>query len=151
MKIALASDHAGAVLKADLVEFVTSLGHEALDLGADGSCSVDYPYFAQQASRAVVEGKADRAILVCGSGLGMSIAANKVRGIRAALCHECYSARMSREHNDANVLCMGQRVVGVGLAHDVVQTFLEAEFSQGPNHRRRLDMIVEYEKGSESA
>ncbi|NLT42216.1 MAG: ribose 5-phosphate isomerase B [Anaerolineae bacterium] len=150
MKIVLASDHAGATLKADLVEYVASLGHETRDLGADGSCSVDYPQFAQQAARAVIDGRADRAILICGTGLGMSMAANKVRGIRAALCHECYSARMAREHNDANVLCLGQRVVGVGLARDVVRTFLEAQFSQGPNHRRRLDMIAESESGAEA-
>lgn len=148
MRIVLASDHAGAALKADLAEFVTSLGHEAVDLGADGSCSVDYPQFAQEAAKAVVEGQADRAILVCGTGLGMSMAANKVRGIRAALCHECYSARMSREHNDANVLCLGQRVVGVGLARDVVRTFLESEYSHGPNHQRRLDMIADTERTS---
>jgi len=131
-----------------LVEFVTSLGHEAVDLGADGSRSVDYPEFAQQAAKAVAAGEADRAILVCGTGLGMSMVANKVRGIRAALCHECYSARMSREHNDANVLCLGQRVVGVGLARDVVGVFLEAEFSHGPNHQRRLDMIAACERAS---
>ena len=150
MRVVLASDHAGAALKADLVQFVESLGHETTDLGADGSTSVDYPRLALETADSVAAGEFDRAILVCGTGLGMSIAANKVRGIRAALCHECYSARMSREHNDANVLCLGQRVVGTGLAHDVVQVFLETEFSEGANHRRRLEMIAAYERATSS-
>ncbi|NPV06600.1 MAG: ribose 5-phosphate isomerase B [Anaerolineae bacterium] len=150
MRVALASDHAGAALKADLVDYVASLGHEAVDLGADGSCSVDYPDFARAAAEGVADGRYHRAILVCGTGLGMSIAANKVTGIRAALCHECYSARMSREHNDANVLCLGQRVVGTGLARDVARVFLETEFSQGPNHRRRIEQIAAYETGTRS-
>ncbi|MGI6206916.1 MAG: ribose 5-phosphate isomerase B [Anaerolineae bacterium] len=148
MKIALASDHAGAALKANLVEYVASLGHEAVDLGADGTCSVDYPQYALAAAEGVADGRYDRAILVCGTGLGMSMAANKVRGVRAALCHECYSARMAREHNDANVLCLGQRVVGTGLAQDVVRTFLETAFSEAESHRRRVGQIAAYETGA---
>ena len=146
MIIALGSDHAGAALKKELLEFVASLGHEVCDLGADGSQSVDYPRFAFAVAKGVASGVYDRGILICGTGLGMSIAANKVKGIRAALCHECYNARMSREHNDANILCMGQRVIGSGLAKDVVQTFLETPFSNGANHIRRHKQISEYER-----
>ncbi|MGQ9554374.1 MAG: ribose 5-phosphate isomerase B [Anaerolineae bacterium] len=146
MRIAFGSDHAGASLKKELLEFVASLGHEVADMGGEESRSSDYPRVALAVATAVASGQYERGILVCGSGLGMSIAANKVQGIRAALCHECYSARMSREHNDANILCLGQRVVGSGLAREVVQTFLGMPFSQGENHRRRLGQISEYEQ-----
>lgn len=146
MRIAFGSDHAGASLKKELLEFVASLGHEVADMGGEEFRSSDYPRVAFAVATAVASGQYERGILVCGSGLGMSIAANKVQGIRAALCHECYSARMSREHNDANILCLGQRVVGSGLAREVVQTFLGTPFSQGENHRRRLGQISEYEQ-----
>ncbi|MHB0875452.1 MAG: ribose 5-phosphate isomerase B [Anaerolineae bacterium] len=145
MRIALASDHAGALLKLELVEYVNSLGHEALDLGGDPARSSDYPEAAFAVAEGVVRGTYDRGILVCGSGIGMSIAANKVRGIRAALCHEGYSARMSRDHNDANVLCLGQRVTGIGLAKDIVQIFIETPFSHGVNHERRMGQVHDYE------
>ena len=146
MRIAIGSDHAGATLKGELLGFVASLGHEVADLGGRESQPSDYPLTATAVAEAVASGQHERGILVCGSGLGMSIAANKVSGIRAALCNECYSARMSREHNDANILCLGQRVVGSGLAQDIVQTFLDTAFSQGENHRRRLDQISRYEQ-----
>ena len=153
MKIALGSDHAGAALKRELVEYLSELGHDTVDFGADGSCSVDYPQYAFRVAQGVAEGIYDRGILVCGTGLGMSMAANKVPGVRAALCHECYSARMSREHNDANILCLGQRVVGPGLAKDVVEVFLATPFSQGENHLRRLGQVGQYEaqRGPDSA
>lgn len=151
MKIALASDHAGALLKAAMAEFVASLGHEAVDLGGAADRSSDYPGAAFAVAEAVAAGRYDRGILVCGSGIGMSIAANKVRGVRAALCHEGYSARMSREHNDANVLCLGQRVTGSGLAQDIVRVFLETPFSQGVNHARRIGQIGAYRPQDASA
>jgi len=148
MRIAFGSDHAGVVLKKELLDFVSSLGHEVVDCGGGEHQRVDYTDFAFAVSSGVAEGKYDRGILVCGTGLGMSIAANKVRGVRAARCHDCYSARMSREHNDANVLCLGGRVIGSELAKEVVKTFLTSEFSNGENHRRRLRHISEYETQS---
>jgi ribose 5-phosphate isomerase B len=152
LRVALASDHAGALLKLELVEHVTSLGHEAIDLGGDPARSSDYPKAAFAVAKGVANGEYDRGILVCGTGIGMSIAANKVPGIRAALCHEGYSARMCREHNDANVLCLGQRVIGVGVAKDVVETFLITGFSHGENHERRMHQVHDFEvsKGATS-
>lgn len=148
MRIALASDHAGALLKLELVEYVASLGHDALNLGGDPAHSTDYPEAAFAVAEGVVNGAYERGILVCGTGIGMSIAANKVQGVRAALCHEGYSARMCRDHNDANVLCLGQRVIGIGLAKDIVQVFLETSFSHGENHKRRMGQVRDYESGA---
>ena len=134
MKIAIGSDHGGFELKKSLVAKLSSLGHEVSDLGCDSDTSVDYPDFADQVCAQVLEGKA----LVCGTGIGMSMVANRHRGIRAALCHNEYTARLSREHNDANILCLGDRVLGKGLAASIVDAWLRSSFAGG-RHQRRID------------
>ena len=138
MKIAIGADHGGFELKRTLAAKLSDLGHEVIDLGTDSSASVDYPDFADQVCGQVLDGKAHCGILVCGTGIGMSMAANKYRGIRAALCANEYSARMSREHNNANVLCLGDRVLGKGLAESIVEVWLSASFGGG-RHQRRVD------------
>jgi ribose 5-phosphate isomerase B len=145
MKVAIGSDHAGFSLKESLKGVLRDLGAEVQDLGTDGEASVDYVDFARRVAEAVAGGAADRGIAICGTGIGTSITANKVAGIRAALCHEAYTARMSREHNDANVLCLGGRVIGRELAADIVRTFLAAEFTGG-RHARRVGKITELER-----
>ena len=145
MKIALGSDHAGYALKRKIKEFAEDLGHEIVDLGPYDEESVDYPDYAAKVARAVRDGEFDRGILVCGTGLGMAIAANKVKGIRAVTCGDTFSARASREHNDANILCLGARVIGEGLAMDIVATWLESCFAGG-RHKRRVDKIIELEE-----
>jgi len=145
MKIALASDHRGVGHRNRVKEFVTELGHEAVDFGPDGTDSVDYPDHGLPAARAVAKGECDRGILICGSGIGMCLAANKVRGIRAALCHNEDTARLSREHNDANVLCLGADFVSESILNDVVRTWLETEF-EGGRHERRVRKVMEAEE-----
>ncbi len=140
MHVAFGADHAGFELKNKLLEFVEGLGHETVDLGTSAAASVDYPDYATAVARAVSEGRARLGILVCGTGLGMAITANKFRDVRAVTCSEPFSARMAREHNDANVLALGARVVGVGLAREVVQVFLETAFAAG-RHGPRVDLI----------
>ena len=140
MKIAIGSDHGGYDLKELVVRFVTEIGQQAVDVGCFSFDSVDYPNFADKVCAKVRSGECDCGILICGTGIGMSIAANKHTGIRAALCHEAYTARMSREHNNANVLCMGGRVLGIEIALDVVKAWVETEFAGG-RHQRRLDML----------
>lgn len=140
MKLALASDHAGFALKEHLKGFLPGLGHEVEDLGTADTASVDYPDFAQAACRMVLCGGAERAILICGSGVGMSIAANRFRGIRAVLCSDLYLARYSRLHNDTNILCLPGRLMGVGLAEEVCRTWLETPF-EGGRHLRRLEKL----------
>jgi len=140
LRIAFGADHAGFELKDKLLQFVEGLGHEAVDLGTTTAASVDYPDYATAVARAVTEERAQLGILVCGTGLGMAITANKIRGVRAVTCGESFSARMAREHNDANVLAVGARVIGLGLASEVVQTFLETEFAAG-RHGPRVDLI----------
>lgn len=140
MRIALAADHAGFGLKDHLRGFLVGLGHRVEDLGTSGPVSVDYPDFAKAACAKVLSGDADRAVLVCGSGVGMSIAANRFRGIRAVLCTDLYLARFSRLHNDANVLCLPGRLMGAGLAEEVCRTWLETPF-EGGRHLRRLDKL----------
>jgi len=147
MKIAIGADHGGYRLKACIIEHLREQGHQVQDFGTDGPGSVDYPDFARPVAKAVSAGEFERGILVCGTGIGVSIAANKVRGTRAALCGEAYSARMSRAHNDANVLCLGERVIGEGLALDIVDTWLETDF-EGGRHARRVAKIHEIERGS---
>jgi RpiB/LacA/LacB family sugar-phosphate isomerase len=151
VKVALASDHAGFELKQDLLKFVASAGHAVLDLGTDSSAPVDYPDFAARLGRAILEGQAERGILVCGSGVGASVAANKLRGIRAAVCHDSYSARQGVEHDDLNVLCLGGRVIGLELARELVLRFLQATFSGEERHRRRLAKISALERASSSS
>jgi len=141
----LGSDHAGFYLKEDLKAFVQSLGHEVEDYGVYTDESSDYPDVALRVAEDVVRGKGERGILICGTGVGMSIAANKVRGIRAALCHDVFSARASREHNNANILAMGERVIGKGLAREIVRVWLETDF-QGGRHARRVEKIERYER-----
>ena len=140
MRIAIGSDHAGYRLKRELGRFLAERGLIVDDLGNHDDESTDYPDYARAVGEAVARGAADLGLLVCGTGIGMAITANKVAGIRAAVCSDTYSARMSREHNDANVLCLGGRVVGVGLAEDIVRVWLEASF-QGGRHVRRVEKI----------
>ena len=146
MRIAIASDHAGYRLKEDLKGFLAENGHDVRDLGTDSEESVDYPPYCAAAARAVVEGEADRAVVLGGSGQGEQIAANKVRGARAALCNDLYTARMSREHNDANVLAIGARVVAAALAREIVSTWLFTDF-EGGRHVRRIEQIAAIERG----
>jgi ribose 5-phosphate isomerase B len=144
MRIAIGSDHAGFALKAHLVAVLTSRGHEVADLGTHDEESVDYPPICADVARRVVAGEADRGIVLGGSGQGEQIAANKVHGARAALCNDLYTARMSRSHNDANVLAMGGRIVAPGLAEEIVSVWLDTEF-EGGRHQRRLDQIADIE------
>ena len=146
MRIAFGCDHAGFLLKEHVMMFVETLGHETLDLGTDSQQPVDYPLFCARAARAVVNGEAERGMVFGGSGQGEQIAANKVRGARAALCNDLYTARFSRMHNDANVLSMGGRIVAFGLAEEIVQLWLATEF-EGGRHARRLEQIAEIERG----
>jgi ribose 5-phosphate isomerase B len=140
MKIAIGADHAGLSLKNELVEAIRSRGHEVRDVGTFSGESVDYPDFASQVARGVGKGEVERGVLVCGTGIGMSIVANKHHGVRAAVCTSEFEARMARAHNDANVLCMGQRVVGPGLAKAILEAFLDAAF-EGGRHQKRVDKI----------
>lgn len=140
MIIAVGCDHGGFDLKEAVIEVLRQEGHEVRDFGTMSRESVDYPDFARAVAGAVAAGEAGLGVLMCGTGIGVSITANKVPGIRAALCAEPYSARMARQHNDANVLCMGARVVGPGLAQDIVRAFLSARF-EGGRHARRVDKI----------
>ena len=142
--IVLGSDHAGVQLKAAIGQFLRERGHEVEDLGTHDESSCDYPDYAEKVGRAVTSGRAERGVLICGTGVGISISANKIPGVRAALCGDTFTARMSREHNDANVLCLGARVVGTGLALDIVATWLGAQF-EGGRHQRRLDKIAALE------
>ncbi|MEZ5373021.1 MAG: ribose 5-phosphate isomerase B [Microthrixaceae bacterium] len=139
-RIAIGSDHAGFDLKAHLIELLRGQGHDVADLGTDSTDSVDYPQFCAAVGRSVRDGEADLGIVLGGSGQGEQLAANKVRGVRAALCNDLYTARMARAHNDANVLSMGARVVGIGLAEEIVATFLATEF-EGGRHQRRVDQL----------
>ncbi|MEK6791173.1 MAG: ribose 5-phosphate isomerase B [Deltaproteobacteria bacterium] len=144
-KIAIASDHAGLELKLDLKEFLKELGLDALDMGVDNDASVDYPDYGSPVAEKVSTGEVKKGVLICGTGVGMSILANKFRGVRAALVSDVYTARMSREHNDANILVIGGRIVGKGLAREILRTWLETKFAGG-RHQRRLDKITEIEK-----
>lgn len=144
MKISIGSDHAGYDLKTHLIAHLSAQGHEVIDCGTDSTESVDYPEFCAAAARKVVDGEADLGIVMGGSGQGEQLAANKVRGARAALCNCLYTARMARSHNDANVLSIGARVVGLGLAEEIVALFLETEF-EGGRHQRRVDQVMALE------
>ncbi len=146
MRLAVGADHAGYPLKTEVLRFLEKDGHDILDLGTDSTEPVDFPDYARMVGQAVQEGKAERGILVCGSGVGACVAANKLRGIRAALCHDTYTAHQGVEHDDVNVLCLGGRVVGSALAFDILKTWLAARFSGDERHKRRVDKIVELEK-----
>ena len=142
----LASDHAGFPLKEEIKAYLDEKGVEYVDCGTDSTASVDYAKFAQTACLKVVNGEGDKAVLCCGTGIGISMAANKVKGIRAACCSDYFSAKFTRLHNDANVLCMGARVVGAGLACELVDVFINTEF-EGGRHQRRVDQITAIENG----
>jgi ribose 5-phosphate isomerase B len=146
MKIALASDHAGFALKQEFIRRLTAVGNTVVDLGASSEEPVDYPDVAERLGQALLAGEAARGILICGSGVGACVAANKLPGIRAGLAHDAYSARQGVEHDDMNVLCLGARVVGVELAWALAETFLAAHFSDEPRHKRRLEKVAALEK-----
>lgn len=141
MIVAVASDHAGFSMKEDLVEFVRNLGHQVLDMGTDSPDPVDYPEYAEAVGLAISGGEAERGVLICGSGVGVSVAANKIPGIRAGLCHDTYSAHQGVEHDDMNVIVMGARVIGPELSRELVQTFLSARFTSEERHLRRLKQV----------
>ncbi len=143
--IALGSDHGGFQLKEAIKKHMEEQGYEVKDFGCFDETSIDYPTIAVPVAKAVVSGECEKAILCCGTGLGMSIAANKVHGIRAACCSDCFSAKLTREHNDANILCLGGRVIGQGLACMMADLFLTTEFI-GEQHTRRIRMVAEIEK-----
>jgi len=145
MRIALASDHAGFNLKQEILDYLKSSEHELSDLGTYTCDSVDYPDYAKFLGDAVRSGKADRGILICGSGVGAAVAANKLPGIRAGLCHDTYSAHQGVEHDDVNVLCLGARVIGPALAMDLVDAFLGARFTNEERHKRRLEKVLQLE------
>jgi ribose 5-phosphate isomerase B len=146
MIVAIGSDHAGWTMKQELSASIRDAGHELRDLGTHGPDSVDYPDFARAVAEAVSRGDAERGVLLCGSGVGVGVVANKVPGVRAAICHDTYSAHQGVEHDDLNVLCLGARVVGSELAREIVLRFLEARFTDEPRHRRRLDKLLAVER-----
>ena len=151
MRIAIGSDHAGFELKTTLGEWLRGAGHEVIDVGTDSTAPADYPDYAQKVALTVRGGTVDRGIMLCGSGVGASVAVNKVPGVRGAVCHDTYSAHQGVEHDDMNVLVLGARIVGVALAVELVKGFLEASFSNEERHVRRLDKIrrLEEEEWSE--
>lgn len=146
MKIAIAADHAGFRLKELILAALETDGHEILDLGTNSEDSVDYPDFAIKVTGAIVSKEAERGIFICGSGVGGSVVANKIKGIRAGLCHDTYSAHQGVEHDSMNLLCLGSRVIGVELALEITRAFLSAEFSEEDRHKRRLKKLDEIEK-----
>ena len=146
MRIALAADHAGYLLKNELKSKLSEQGHEVTDLGTNSATPTDYPDSADAVATAILAGQAERGIIVCGSGAGVSIAANKFPGIRAAVCHDTYTAHQAVEHDDMNVLCLGSRVIGSALACEIVDAFLRAQFSHEDRHQRRLNKIFAIER-----
>ncbi len=148
MKVAIASDHGGYELKENVKALLVELGIDYTDYGTEGISAVDYPDYVLPVTSAVKQGDADRGILICGTGIGMSIAANKVRGIRAALVSDCYSAKVTRQHNDSNVLCLGGRTTGLNVALEIVRIWLQSEY-EGGRHTKRVDKICRIELGEE--
>lgn len=148
MKIAIGNDHAAVEMKQEIMEYLLKKGIEIINVGTDSHESCDYPVSGYRVAMAVADGNADCGIAICGTGIGISLAANKVNGIRAFACSEPYSAEMARRHNNANVLCFGARVIGIELAKKIVDAFLEAEF-EGGRHQRRVDMISAVEAGAD--
>ena len=146
MRVAIGADHAGFELKQILLDYLRHRGHEVIDLGTTSEGPVDYPDFAEAVSKVLLDGAAERGVLVCGSGVGASVSANKIPGIRAGLCHDTYSARKGVEHDDMNILVLGARVIGVELARELVNTFLAASFNGEERHRRRIEKIKALEK-----
>jgi ribose 5-phosphate isomerase B len=144
MKVAIASDHGGIHIREEIKKLMDEMGIEYIDLGCGCETSVDYPDYAIPVAEKVANGEVDRGILICGTGIGMTIAANKVKGIRCALCHDVYSAKLTRQHNDSNILAMGERVIGPGLAREIAKVWLTTEF-EGGRHARRVEKITQYE------
>ncbi|MBP2634035.1 MAG: ribose-5-phosphate isomerase [Firmicutes bacterium] len=145
VRVTIGSDHGAVNLKEEIKKVLTEMKIEIDDVGTFGSEAVDYPDIAEKVADSVVSGRADKGIVLCGTGIGISIAANKIKGVRAALCHDVFSAKMSREHNDANILAMGERVIGVGPAIEIVKAWLTSEFT-GDRHARRVNKIMALEK-----
>jgi len=145
MRIAVAADHAGFPLKGRVLEDLTNLGHEAIDLGTTSTDPVDYPDYARAVAEAVLGGRAERAVLICGSGAGACVAANKFKGARAATCHDTFSAHQCVEDDDVNILCLGARVIGPELGVELVRRYLAAQFSGAERHRRRLGKVAAFE------
>ena len=141
MKIVIGNDHVALEMKLQIKEYLEQKGIEVIDVGTDSPERCDYPVYGEKAANMVASGEADCGILICGTGIGISIAANKVKGIRAALCTDCFTAEATRQHNDANILALGGRVVGPGLALKIVDTFLDTPFSNAERHKRRIDLI----------
>ena len=150
MKVAVACDHAGFPLKQTIMDVVSKAGHEVIDLGTDSTAPVDYPDFAEKAGRAIQRREADRAIVICGSGVGAAVAANKMAGIRAGLCHDTYSAHQCVEHDDVNLLALGGRIIGPEVAVEIVRAFLAAKFSGEERHLRRVNKIMAIERSEAS-
>ena len=146
MKIAIGNDHAALELKNHIVDYLVREGHEVVNFGTDTPASTDYPIYGARVAHAVANGECERGVVICGTGIGISISANKVKGIRCALCSEPVSARLTRQHNDANVLAMGARIIGPAMAEEIVHTFLTTEF-EGGRHSRRVDLITKLENG----
>jgi len=146
MRIAIAADHAGFKLKQELLEYLRGLGHTVIDLGTNSEDPVDYPDYAEAVGKAVLGGTAERGILICGSGVGASVAANKLKGIRAGLCHDTYSAHQGVEHDDMNVLVLGARVIGPALSNELAEAFVHATFSGEERHVRRLNKVKALEE-----
>ncbi len=146
MRIVLGADHAGFEMKQSLLTYVRGLGYETLDVGTTSTAPVDYPDYAEAVGDAIRTGQAERGILICGSGVGVSVAANKMPGIRAAVCHDCYSAHQGVQHDNMNVLVLGSRVIGPELARDLVKEFLDANFSEEERHVRRLQKVYSIER-----
>lgn len=146
MRVAIGADHAGFELKGSIAEELRMTGHIPVDVGTHNHDPVDYPDLARKVAEAILDGEADLGIMICGSGVGASVVANKFPGIRAATCHDTYSAHQSREHDDINVLCLGARVIGKSLAQDIVKTWVAATFSGLPRYRQRLEKIAEIER-----
>ncbi|MDR3288792.1 MAG: ribose 5-phosphate isomerase B [Peptococcaceae bacterium] len=149
MRVALGADHGGFSLKETIKEYLQAREMEVIDAGTDSEEPVDYPLYGFQVGRMIQKGEADRGIVICGTGLGISMAANKVRGVRAVMCTDPYSARLAREHNNANVLALGGRVTGAGLALEIVDVFLRTEFSGEERHQRRIGQMMTLEEGEE--
>ncbi len=146
MRVVAGADHAGFELKQLLLPVLKALGHEVIDVGTDSTAAVDYPDFAEALGKAILDGRADRGVLICGSGVGASVAANKMHGIRAAVCHDTYSAHQGVEHDDMNVLVLGSRVIGPAVAPELVKAFLGATFTHEARHVRRLGKVLAIEQ-----
>ncbi len=146
IRVAIGTDHGGFALKKPLADYVKELGFDVLDLGTNSEEACDYPDFAEAVGKAIINGDAELGIVLCGSGVGASVAANKIAGIRAGVCHDTFSAHQCREDDDVNVLCMGARVIGPSLAKEITKTFLDAKFSGAERHRRRLEKVAKIER-----